>query len=87
MLNPADALTTPIHVSKLEKWHLGPQFLVLPPKEWPLGKPPLDKLSSTAQGEEKCLSLFELHSEQLIDYTSHLLACILSWQKLVRVVA
>ena len=38
-LNPADALTKPIHVSKLAKWHLGPQFLVLPPKEWPLGKP------------------------------------------------
>ena len=86
-LNPADALTKPIHVSKLAKWHLGPQFLVLPPKEWPLGKPPLDKLSSTAQGEEKCPPPFVLHSEQLIDFTSHLLARISSWQKLVRVVA
>ena len=86
-LNPADALTKPIHVSKLAKWHLGPQFLVLPPKEWPLGKPPLDKLSSTAQGEEKCPPPFVLHSEQLINFTSHLLARISSWQKLVRVVA
>ena len=86
-LNPADALTKPIHVSKLAKWHLGPQFLVLPPKEWPLGKPPLDKLSLTAQGEEKCPPPpFVLHSEQLIDFASHLLARISSWQKLVRVV-
>ena len=86
-LNPADALTKPIHVFKLAKWHLGPQFLVLPPKEWPLGKPPLDKLSLTVQGEEKCPPPFVLHSEQMIDFTSHLLARISSWQKLVRVVA
>ena len=67
-LNPADALTKPIHVSKLAKWRLGLQFFLLPPKEWPIGKPPLDKLSSTAQSEEKCPPPFVLHLEQLIDF-------------------
>ena len=47
----------------------------------------MNKLFLTAQGEEKRPLPFVLHSEQLIDFTSHLLGRISSWQKLVRVVA
>ena len=89
-LNPADALTKPLHASKLSSWLEGPQFLLKTEENWPKQPTELihDKILSTKELSKNNKNFLNVHRFNLIiDFENLLTKRILSWRRLVRVVA
>ena len=89
-LNPADALTKPLHASKLSSWLEGPQFLLKTEENWPKQPTELihDKILSTKELSKNNKNFLNVHRFNLIiDFENLLTKRISSWRRLVRVVA
>ena len=89
-LNPADALTKPLHASKLSSWLEGPQFLLKTEENWPKQPTELvhDKILSSKELSKNNKNFLNVHRFNLIiDFENLLTKRISSWRRLVRVVA
>ena len=89
-LNPAYALTKPLHASKLSSWLEGPQFLLKTEENWPKQPTELihDKILSTKELSKNNKTFLNVHRFNLIiDFENLLTKRISSWRPLVRVVA
>ena len=88
-LNPTDALTKPLHASKLSSWLEGQQFLLKTEENWPKQPTELihDKVLSTKELSKNNKNFLNVHRFNLIIDFENLTKRISSWRRLVRVVA
>ena len=84
-LNPADALTKPIAVSKLADWHKGPKFLKNSDTILNMTPDTPNNIVEISQREEKKIA--NAHHVNINSFENVLLNRVCSWSKLLRVVA